>query len=941
MRTADGSPKRQRRTALLVLMALSALPVAVDSHALQMRSPLTVVFALDVSDSIDRPERSAGYITDTVQRHLDQRPADAGVQQGLVVFGRAPAVELSPARNFPFDAIKSQVDWGATNLGRALEMCAGLIGGDDQGRIVLISDGVQTEGDLTGVLAELKSRHVAVDVLPVEYSFDNEVWLEDLELPREARPGETYEAAVTVSSLGDGRGKLVLRDGDEVIDGRQVDYKAGRNRYAIPLAIHATGYHEFTATIEVPKDRDGRVQNNSVRKDLFVKGRGTVLLVVEPNQKPDADPAGNPGGGRDWTQFVQAVRDGGRDVDVAQGNGIPQTADALEFHDAIIFWNVPSPVFDPTQLQAVRDAVVDRGVGFLMTGGPNSFASGDYRGTAIEEILPVSMDAPAMRSTGALVIILDSSRFPEGNTWAKRLTKMAIKAMKPNDEVGVIAHTEKGEKWLVEMTLASNYEQIVPVINGARLGSLFGFQQVMEIGLKGLIAGKAARRHMLILSDGGPDLPPPKLIQDLHDANVSVSLVIINPLGGIESQKLHAIASQTGGHYYRTDDPSQLPAIFIKEAKSLQRSLLHETVFTPTIGTPSPVVDGLGELPKLRGYVLTTAKGGAAQQLLNGPAVADQQDAFDPILSVWPQGLGRVAAFTSDLGPHWGADWQKWDRFPTFVDQLMADICRPSHLKMLAYPSGREAVIEVEDLRSGASTLQIAATVSGPDGKSKTVVLQQTAPRTYRAGVPLWGNGRYHVTAQTREGARRALAVGGFGAIATYSPEHLQFHSNRRALQEIADRTGGRMLTGDPARDVVYAQSRSFKSESQASFDWFLIALAILVPIDAGLRRLWSEFPALWATAMHPPLVHATPTIVALMKTKQWVSSALSAKGTGRLLIQIWSPAPRSAPTKPRPPTTPAEPAAPESFVENAESPASTIEKLLAVKRRQERPPGE
>ena len=68
----------------------------------------------------------------------------------------------------------------------------------NQSRIVLISDGNETDGNVTAVLDELKSRGVAVDVVPVNYDFPKEVWLERLDLPRAVKQGETFDATVSV-----------------------------------------------------------------------------------------------------------------------------------------------------------------------------------------------------------------------------------------------------------------------------------------------------------------------------------------------------------------------------------------------------------------------------------------------------------------------------------------------------------------------------------------------------------------------------------------------------------------------------------------------------------------------------------------------------------------------------------------------------------------------
>ncbi len=938
MSIANGSPTRHRSMALLVLLLLLGLAVTVESHSVRSRVPLSVVFALDVSDSMSGSDQSVTYITDTVQQHLRHPAKEADEQQGLIVFGRVPAVELPPARNFPFDAVKSQVDRGATNLERALAMCAAMIGEDVQGRIVLVSDGVQTDGDLSGVLAELKSRRIAVDVLPVEYSYDHEVWLEGLDLPRRAGLGETLEAVVTLSALGGGRGKLVLRDNGDVIDERQVDYQAGRNRLTVPLPVRSTGHHEYTATIEVPQAQDGRVQNNTVANDMFVEGRGRVLLVTSAGSDRD--------GFHEWEHLKQAVHDGGREVDVVDSDRFPNAADSLEHFSAIVFCNVSRYEFGSQQLEAVRDAVVNHGVGFLMTGGPNSFGPGGYQRTVIEEILPVSMQvASKTQPKGGLVIILDTRHFPGGKSLGKELTTQVIKALAPDDDVGVIACTEKGEVWLVEMTPASKHDEVVRIITGASIASLRSFDRTMEMGLNGLKWTNATRRHMIIVSDGEPLPASLPLIQRFVDAKITVSAVCAFAGEGRDVWRMRNVtlmknvADETGGRFYRTDDISKLPAIFTNEAMSLKRSVLQDRVFATTVGIPSPVIDGLGELPTLKGYVITTAKGVPALRILNGPPFAADTDAVDPILVVWQRGFGKTAAFMSDLGSNWGADWREWDRYPQFVDQLITGISRPAHLRLSTFASGRDAVIEVEDVHPAESALTIQATLSGPDQQSKTVALKQVAPRSYRATVPMWGHGWYHVSAQGTGGDRRELATGSFGSIVTYTPEHLQFHSNRQVLQEIADQTGGRMLSGNPVRDAVYAQQRSFKQTSHASFDWFLIALALLVPIDAALRHLRVDVAGLWRDAMHPPLAPATPTMVALMKTKQWVSSALTTKGTARLLIQIWSPAPR--PTSPKKQTAATAPSdVSESPEENAESPSSTssstIEKLLALKRRQD-----
>jgi uncharacterized membrane protein len=923
-----GLPKGRGTVSLfvrLLLLGLFAMVLA-EPLAVRSRDVMSVIFALDVSDSIYNADKAVNYITETTQNHRPKKVDEAG----LIIFGKTPAVELPPRMTFPLEALNSQIDRGATNLEQCLSLSSAMLPEDNQGRIVIVSDGVQTEGNLTRILDELKSRGVAVDVLPIDYSYTEEVWLERLDLPQQVKLGETYEAAMVLASMNDGRGKLVLRENGNVIAEQEVDYKAGKNRFSVPITLRSAGYYEYTATIEVPKAQDSLAQNNTVLNYIFVEGEGKVLLVTD-----------SVGDQRDWKPLEQAIREGERAVEVMPGVDMPRDAVSLMPYDAIIFCNVAHDEFDVQQLQAVRDAVYNLGAGFLMVGGPNSFGPGGYHRTVIEEILPVSMDITQKKvlPKGALAIILHTCEFPEGNTWGKRITKQAIKVLGAQDEVGVLAYTQNGAGWLFELTPASKYEELVPLINGAAIGDMPSFQDTMVKGLAGLKKSDAATRHMIIISDGDPAPPTPQLIKDFIDSQVSVSMVAIFPHGGLDISKMQSVADVTGGRYYFPEDPNQLPAIFIKESKTLKRSLLQNKVFTPSVGFPSPVIKGLDGMPELKGYVITTAKGHPAMQILNGPPDAEQSDTLDPILSVWQHGLGKTAAFTSDFSTNWGEHWQKWNRFQPFVKQLMTDISRvkkDGHLRMSTHTSGGEAVIVVEDFHPEESFLEMQAKLSGPGQKSENVTLKQVGPRRYQGTVPLWGHGRYHAIAQGTGANRKDLAFGGF--IVSYSPEYLRFRSNRQTLQEIADRTGGKMLTGDPVKDEIYSRGRAPKRSSKPIFDWFLLALAILVPLDVGIRRIQIDVVAIWRALTLQRRAPSTATMGTLLQTKQSVSDALKSKRVERPLpVSSGTAPPRSTSSKPSTTTTkPATPAAPASPEPSAGTPNSTTEKLLALKRRRD-----
>ena len=324
---------------------------------------------------------------------------------------------------------------------------------------------------------------------------------------------------------------------------------------------------------------------------------------------------------------------------------------------------------------------------------------------------------------------------------------------------------------------------------------------------------------------------------------------------------------------------------------------------------------------------------------LTAPPDAEDADSQDPVLSVWQHGLGKTAAFTSDFSANWGEHWQKWDRFQPLVKQLLTDISRvkkDGHLRMSTHTSGGDAVIVVEDFHPEEGFLELTAKLAGPNQKSENVTLKQVAPRRYQASVPLWGHGRYHAIAQGIGGDRKDLAFGGF--IVPYSPEYLRFRSNRQTLQDVADKTGGRVLTGDPSRDDIYRHGRAPKRSSKPIFDWLLIALAILVPLDVAFRRIQIDLASIKSALGFGRRTVSTATMGALLQAKQTASEAIKTRREERPLPMQPT---GSIPTRPQTSSTgsstvvrqkPADEPTPPPLA----SPTSTTERLLALKRKRD-----
>jgi len=870
-----GLPQRRGAWAGLIRLVLCGLLIFVlaEPRAVRTSDTVSVIYNVDVSDSVS-PWRSEAL--NFVAATAAEKPGTD--EAGLVVFGRTPAVEYPPRVVFPFERfVNSQVGQDATNLEQSLALSAAMLPEENVGRIVLVSDGTETVGQLKDVVDDLQARGVSVSVVPMNYVYESEVLLERLDLPRFVRQGETYEASVVLNSLKASRGTLVLSEAGREISRREIEFPAGKTRYSVPIRVDQPGYYEYSARIEVARDADNRQENNEVRNYLYLDGPGRVLLV--------RDVAGRP----EEIRFLeQALRVGERQLDVVTSLEFPQDPLSLMPYDAVIFADVPADAFLGTQIQAMHDAIRNLGIGFLMVGGPNSFGPGGWQGSLVEDALPISMEITNKKvlPKGALAIILHTCEFPQGNTWAKRITKRAIQVLNSQDEVGVLAQTMNGDEWIFDLTPASEYESLATQINNASIGDMGTFGTTMQLGLASLLKSDAMSRHMIIISDGDAQAPTPELLEKFIANQVSVSTVAVFPHNG-DASTLQDIAGATGGRFYFPSDPNELPSIFVKEAKTLRRTQIQTRDFVPVVTGVDPILRDIVDSPELHGYVLASRKEDPrAVVVLSAPQTESEKAAgeeeLDPILAVWRYGLGVTAAWTSDFTDRWGRDWVKWEQFQQMLSQTMTRISRTKReqsLRVYTYVNGNEGVVVVEDFHPEETLLDVNVSVTGPNGFEESQAVRQIAPRRYQTSMPLKGEGRYQVLVGATDGARRETAYAGF--IVSYSPEYLRFRANPAVLRELAESTGGRELEidGDPveAARTLYGE-RPQKRSSRPIFEWYLILAACLLPLDVAVRRV--QLDAGWLQRLwRRDRRESTATLGTLLERTTQVRTALGNRG--------------------------------------------------------------
>lgn len=896
------------------LLLLFALVLALcEPRTTRTDDRAVVVFAIDASDSIQAASTQAG-IRFALTASAGKAAAD---EAGLVFFGRNAGVELPPATALPFESINVAVDRSGTDIGEGLATAAALLPPGRPSRIVLVSDGADNQGRLDATLDDLRGRGVPVDVLAVDYAGDKEVWVEKVELPMQVEIGETIEPGVVLAASAAGSGELVLTDNEVEVARQRVTWQAGKTRLSAALPMRDAGYHELRAHLAADPGCDFWSKNNDGEAGVYIAGRGRVLVVH-----------GVASDGVDAETLAHALRAQEREVDVIDATALPNEALPLLAYDAMVLVDAPREDFVLPQMQAVRDAVFHQGSGLLALGSPHSFGPGGFGHTPIEDALPVTTDLPDKKQLpkGALAIVLHTCEFAEGNTWAKRITLQAMKVLHPRDLVGVLAYTPTGaDSWLFPLTPAARYDELAVLVNAAQIGDMPGFQPTLELAYAGLTASDAALKHVILISDGDPPPPTAALMAMYQAARITVSTVTVFPHGNVDTDTMKAIARATGGRHYMPQKSDQLPAIFVKEAKTARTPAIVEKTFTPAVVMPAPALKGIDALPPLHGLVLTQPKP-RSLTVLEGP----DPDMDDPVLAQWRYGVGAAAAFTSDLGGRWGRDWVAWTQYRAFVHQLVGDIARqprPQRLFARALAVFGTGMLQIEDHGPDDALLDLHAELRGPGGAT-ALDLVQVGPRRYEARFPLPTVGRYEVTVAA--GDERTHA----GFVVPYGPEYARFRSDLDRLRQIAATTDGRMLRGDETPGEVFVRPEVLPMSSRPWLVPLLWLAAVLLLLEVAFRRV--QFS--WRRSAVPGDVASTAT---LLERKRAAEAERA-----RRQPAADTPPPESPPvTKtarppkapPAPPTSaPPKPGAPPA---GADAPDGTTARLLARKRARDQTP--
>lgn len=844
------------RTRAIAAAALRALVVVLLAFGLARPSivrrgeGVSVVVVADASRSVPTPQRMQA------QAWLAERAKDrpeAADRLGVVTVAKAPEIQSLPSRAPAPDITVHAGDGTATDLAAGLRAALAVMPADSMHRILLLSDGVETSGDVMEAAARASALGIPVDVATLAPPQVSDVMVEALRTPARARRGQVIDARVVLRASQACEGRLRLRVDDRVVDldprgpsdALAVKLQAGPNAFNVPLPVDRSGAVRVEAFFEPADARQDSIPENDRGSSItFVAGEGRVLVVDD--------------GGSGVEALVRAARASQMDVEVCGTEGLSRRVASGDF-DGVVLVNVARWSLDAETDRALHASVQGMGCGLMMVGGDHSFGAGGWNDSETAKALPVEMNPPQERKLplGALALIIDCSGSMSSTVSGTGVSQQqiaaeaaikSIRALSPMDQVAVVAFS--GDAALsVPLTTCEDLPAIERRIRAIESGGGTNLFPALEMAASELAKSRATTRHAIVLTDGQTMGEPGTglaIAQRMAGDGVTLSTVAIGD--GSNDGLLARLAKAANGRFYAVkDDQSRvaIPQIFIKEAQLVRRSLVWEgQPFEPRRTGTADWMRSTGAVPAVRGYVLTGARGEPAQV-----GLVSAGDPPDPILAWWNHGLGRGVAFTSDLAGRWTPAWASWSGFQPFVGGMLRWMLRPTapgDVLVRSRLEGDEAIVEVEATGDTAPRVQSAeARVLQPDGAVQPLALRQVAAGRWIGRFPVEQAGAYLVNAALGlSGTARPMFTQASVSV-PYPREFRTAQADPDRLAAIAGRTGGRVLrVGDPAVNLFETEGMPMPESLRQAWDLCVILAAALFVVDVAVRRLSVEWPS-------------------------------------------------------------------------------------------------
>ena len=458
--------------AVLILL-LAGARVPINSAARRM----AIVVAVDQSESIASDQRD--WMTQrlaAIRHAMDPRDRLA-----VIDFGRDAQLAAPLGDPRMLALTMSGADAGATDIAGALTTAAGIFPPGDEKRLILLTDGVETENSAMDELPALAEAAVRVYSAAPPPSRSDRIALTSFGAPSSVHAATSFALHFDIASEARHQvdAHIRLYSENSEVGGQQIELNPGMNRFELPYRIDQPGAYILRAEVEAAPGL--ALVNAQATAAVSVAQPPRVLLIA--NTPPES--------------LVKALALRNFDVANAGPHGLsPHAADYLGYQ-AVIIANVAASALAPEIQSALNRYVADYGGGLIVTG--DTLRDSKFHGGPLERTLPIEFEEqppPPSREPIAVYLLIDrsnsmsyNSRYPavrdgERIHYAKEAAIALLNQLDDTDYAGVMAFDSEPYVLGHLRPLGENRAELLSRVARLEPGGGTDFKDALEIAEK-------------------------------------------------------------------------------------------------------------------------------------------------------------------------------------------------------------------------------------------------------------------------------------------------------------------------------------------------------------------------------------------------------------------------------------------------------------------------
>jgi uncharacterized membrane protein len=683
-------------------------------------------------------DRSASVPREAGDRALAELLRSLGEQRrtsGATVIefaGRARAPVLVEARGSARVSVPGEeLEDTATDFEGAFDAAFEALELQQSRELIVISDGHSTRGSIEAGL-----RTAALVGTPVRWmAVSGEragPWISDVLAPRRARSGGLIELRVRAEGLPPGFAATVS------VTATQANGEAT----TAAAAVEASGLArvELQAGGAGPLLLDLALEDGRAGELLDRRDNAAVITVEAAAQILYAGAA--------RSALASSLAAGGWSLDVVDHRTLGSMHERLRGYDAIVLDDVPVSSADARFWNSLLAAVREEGVGLLVLGGEHAYAAGSYRGSVLEQALPVLAEPAALADATSVVFAVDKSGSMGERTagvdrfaLARAAVLGTLEGLSTQDSVAVVLFDAEA-RILLPMSDPASAQRELSRDWAARAAGGTRLRPALEAALGEFAAAQTRRRLLVLVTDGFVDaLRLEDWRERLAGSDVELVALAIGPEANLDA--LDRLAGSTG-MVLPVREAAELPSIMRSAFERMRAPVERGGIAARELIPTGFIETSGGGWPDVGAYAVTRASDGADVYVESAKG--------DPLVASSRYGLGRVVAVTTAFDA-WAPLWIRWTRWPELAAGLMDWVAREDNRRQTALRVQDQAdallvTVDSSDSLGWRRSAEGRLLVTGPSREPRAVALRPVAAGRMSAAVERAEPGLYRLTAE-------------------------------------------------------------------------------------------------------------------------------------------------------------------------------------------------